>query len=272
MTVARAVAGATPAGAYPRLVAAGFRRYLAYWQASVAGLVTNVVFAMLRVAVLLGAVREAGTIAGYDEAAVTTYAWLSQGLFAVVLIWGDGELADRVRSGDVVVDLARPWNLQLAVLATDLGRAAFAACLRVAPPVLLGAALFPFDWPDHWWTWPLFAVSVVLATAVSSAARFLVDLATFWLMDVRGLAALYGILGGLLSGLTLPVSFFPDWAATAVWYTPFPAMLQTPVDVFGERAGLLAGLAHQVLFLLVLVGVGAMVQRAAERKLVVQGG
>lgn len=270
MTVA--VPRRTAAGAYPRLIAAGFRRYLAYWQASLAGLVTNVVFALLRVAVLLGAVREAGTIAGYDEAGVATYAWLSQGLFAVVLIWGDGDLAGRVRSGDVVVDLARPWNLQLAVLATDLGRAAFAACVRVAPPVLLGAALFPFDWPEHWWTWPLFTLSVVLATAVSSTARFLVDLSTFWLMDVRGLASLYGILGGVLSGLTLPVSFFPDWAATAVWCTPFPAMLQTPVDVFGERPGIAAGLAHQVFFLVVLLGAGALLQRAAERKLVVQGG
>ena len=66
---------------------------------------------------------ERGTVAGYDLATAITYVWLGQGLLAVVLLWGDTEFSDRVRSGDIVVDLGRPWDLQTALLATDLGRA-----------------------------------------------------------------------------------------------------------------------------------------------------
>ena len=61
-----------------------------------------------------------------DLAAAVTYVWLGQGLLGVVLLWGDTELSRRIRSGDVVVDLGRPWDLQLALLCTDLGRACHA--------------------------------------------------------------------------------------------------------------------------------------------------
>ena len=84
--------------------------------------------------------------------------WLGQGLLAVVLLWGDTEFSDRVRSGDVVVDLGRPWDLQTALLATDLGRAGAAVGMRLLPPVALGALFFPFRWPERPLTWLLFAV------------------------------------------------------------------------------------------------------------------
>ena len=45
------------------------------------------------------------------------------------------------------VDLGRPWDLQLAMLATDLGRAAHAVLIRLLPPVAIGALFFPFRWP-----------------------------------------------------------------------------------------------------------------------------
>jgi ABC-2 type transport system permease protein len=257
---------------YLHLVRAGFRRHSVYLAASLAGLFTNTVFGFLRVSVLLAVVEQTGSAAGYDAADTGTFVWLGQGLLAVVMIWPDRELAQRVRSGDVAIDLGRPWNLQAATLAQDLGRAGHAMLIRFAPPVLFGALVLPFRWPQSPWTVLVFALSTVLAVVISFAARFLLDLAAFWLLDNRGVVTVYAAATGVLCGLTVPIAFFPDALRIALYATPFPAMLQTPIDVFGERGATTALLAHQVLWAALLLAAGQLVLSRATRKLVVQGG
>jgi ABC-2 type transport system permease protein len=257
---------------YLRLVGAGFRRHSTYRAASLAGLFTNTVFGLLRVAVLLAVVGPTGSTAGYDAADTGTFVWLGQGLLAVVVLWPDRELAQRVRTGDVAIDLARPWNLQIALLAQDLGRAGYAVLVRLAPPVAFGALVLPFRWPDNPWSVALFAVATVLAVVISFATRFLLDLTSFWLLDSRGVTTVYASAAGLLCGLTVPLAFFPDAMRIALYATPFPAMLQTPIDVFGERASAGALLAHQVVWAALLLAAGQLALARATRRLVVQGG
>src|SRR5262245_64769107 len=100
---------APSARAYLALAAAGFRRYATYRAAMVAAVVTNSVFGFLRFAVML-AVLDAGarTVAGYDEPQLATFVWAGQGLIGVVLLWAPPDLAERIRTGDVVTDLLRP--------------------------------------------------------------------------------------------------------------------------------------------------------------------
>ncbi|MCP3800301.1 ABC-2 family transporter protein [Allokutzneria sp. A3M-2-11 16] len=259
-------------GCYPHLAVAGFHRYSTYRSAAVAALTTNTAFGLMRIAVLFSVLGSRQQVAGYDAASIASYVWLGQGLLGVVILWGGHELADRVRSGDVAVDLARPWNLQFALLAEDYGRAGFAMLIRFVPPMLIGGMLFDLRWPQQEHTWALFALSIVLAVAMSFAIRFLLSLSAFWLLDARGVTAMYGLLGGIFSGLTVPLAFFPDWAYDALWWTPFPSLLQNTIDVFVERGSPLPLLAHQALWTVGLLVIGQLALRAAERKLVVQGG
>lgn len=261
-----------PPGSHLRLARAGFRRYAGYRAATIAGLVTNTTFGLLRASVLLAMIAGRGGTAGYDAAATVTYVWLGQGLLAVVSFWSGYDLAERVRSGDVVVDLARPWNLQAALLTEDLGRAWYHVLTRFLPPMTIGALLFGLRWPERPSTWFLFAGSVLLAVVVSFGLRFLLCLTAFWLLDTRGVIAVYGMAVGGLAGLAVPLSFYPDWAITALWCTPFPALLQSPIDVFLEHGDPWLLLAHQALWAVLVLAAGRLVQRAGERKLVVQGG
>jgi ABC-2 type transport system permease protein len=258
--------------AYLLLVRAGFQRHSTYLLATLGGLFTNTVFGLLRVAVLLTVAAEAGRATGYDAATSSTFVWLGQGLIAVVQIWGTGELADRVRSGDIAIDLSRPVDLQSAVLAEDMGRSAHAALFRFAPPVVFGALLLPFRWPQQWGTYPLFVASVLLAVVISSELRFLLDLSAFWLVDARGVRGVYNSIAGTLGGLTVPLAFFPDAVRGLLYATPFPALLQTPIDVFTERGSALPLLAHQLLWAVGLAAIGRLALARATRKLVVQGG
>ncbi len=257
---------------YLRLIRAGFRRYSTYWQAVVAGLATNVVFGFMRCAVLLTVFAGSAQVAGYDPSRTVTFVWIGQALIAVVLIWGNTDFGERVRSGDVAVDLLRPLDLQAALLAEDLGRAGFALLSRFTFPLLVGSVFFDLTLPGSALRWTAFGLSVLLAILVSFAIRFLLNLVAFWLLDWRGLLSLYGAVSAVLAGLAIPIAFFPGWARAAIWATPFPAIIQAPIDIALGTGTVLLLLAHQLIWAVALLAAGRLVLARAVRTLVIQGG
>jgi ABC-2 type transport system permease protein len=111
---------------------------------------------------------------------------------------------------------------------------------------------------------------------VSFACRFLVNATAYWLHDARGPIMLWTLSAGVLAGLYFPLRLLPDALAVTLWVaTPFPSILQTPLDVLVERdpPALQTGLVGlQAAWAGALLAVCVLVQRRAERKLVVQGG
>ncbi len=190
----------------------------------------------------------------------------------MVLLWANADFGERVRSGDVAVDLLRPLDLQAALLAEDLGRAGFALLTRFTVPLLIGLAFFDLTLPGSVLRWTAFGLSMLLATLVSFAIRFMLNLVAFWLLDWRGLLSLHAVIGGVLSGLVIPIAFFPDWARVAIWATPFPAILQAPIDVAIGTGAVPMLLAHQLTWAVALLAAGRLVLARAVRTLVIQGG
>jgi ABC-2 type transport system permease protein len=249
---------------YLLLAAAEFRRYSTYRLAIFAGVVTQSVFGFIRISVLFAAIAAAGgTLAGYDQRSASTYVWLGQALLAPIAIFGWIEIAERVSSGEIAVDFSRPVDLQLAWWARDLGRASFQLLSRGLPPLLIGAVTIGLTLPRSWTAYPLGVISPFFAVSISFMVRFLVNLIAFWTLDVRGFVGLYIVVVGPLCGLFVPVHLFPEWLRIIAYATPFPSMLQTPIDV-------LSGYVLDVLAALVVLA--RLVQWRAGHRLVVQGG
>ena len=261
--------------AYWETAVRGYRRYATYRGATFAGVFTNCIFGLMRGYVLLAVLAARPHVGGYGQTDAITYVWLTQGFIMIAYLWGWNELALRIVSGDVAVDLSRPIDFQGYWLASDLGRALYHAIFRGIPPFLLGAVLFHLGIPTQPVTWLAFAVSTVLAVMISFALRFIVNLAAFWLLDYRGLLNVMGIAWTFLAGFIVPLSFLPDGPRQALQALPFAGMVQVPIDVFlGKREGidLLGALAFQAVWAAALLLLGRVVLSAATRKLVVQGG
>jgi ABC-2 type transport system permease protein len=253
----------------------GYRRYAAYPVATWAGVFTNTVWGFLLAYVLLALYRGRAEIGGYDAAETVTYVWLGQALIGTLNVFGWTDLAQRIRLGDIATDLARPVHPLRAGLAFDFGRAAYQTVYRGVPPFIVGALVFDLTGP----TSPLVAVgfvaSVVLAVVVSFAFRVLYNLAAFWLLDYRGPMLLAVTVSLFFSGFVIPVRFFPDWLATLAHATPFPSLVQLPVDVFlGKARGveLVATLVIQAAWGAALLAACYGVFAVGTRRLVVQGG
>lgn len=254
------------------IAASSFRRYLRYRIAIVSTMLTNCVFGLVRASLLMAAVSGAGgEIAGFDALQASTYVWLGQCLVGVIPLWAFTDVADRIKSGDIAVDLLRPTPPVGAWLAADYGRSASALLVRVAPMLALGALTTGLALPTHPAVWLLALVSLLLAVTVSYLGWLLVNLLALWVLEVRGYATLYMIVMNTLCGLIVPVTWFPDWLLAIVSATPFPSMFQAPIEVAMGTAGA-ATLAVQLLWVLILGAAAQLALRQGLAKVVIQGG
>ena len=256
------------------------RRMRAYRAATFAGVVTNTVFGYILAYVLLAAVRdgpvESVGAGSFGTADAATFTFVGQGLLVAVGVMGTTyEMADRVKSGEVAFDLARPHDYQGWWAAVAYGRASFLLWARGLAPFALGALAFDLSLPPAAWVWPAFALAVVLAIGVAFAWGFLLQLTAFWIVDVRGPNQLGWVAAQVMAGTFVPLALFPDGAERVLRLLPFASMIQVPIEVYlGLYRGfdLLVVYGVAVAWLVVLVAAGRLVMARAERRVVVHGG
>ncbi|UQA34198.1 ABC-2 family transporter protein [Streptomyces sp. HNA39] len=263
---------------YAVVAAGGFRRFATYRTATAAGVFTNTVFGFVLAYTYIALWDERPQLGGYDMSQALTYVWIGQALLAACAMMGGGfedELMERIRTGDIAVDLYRPADLQLWWLAGDVGRAAFQLLGRGVVPMLVGALAFDLALPGSPWIWLAFLLSVLLGIVVSFAVRFLVALSAFWLLDGAGAAQMSWLLGLFFSGMLLPLPLFPGLLGEVARLLPWSSLLQIPADVFlGKYSGwqLLEAYAFQGAWAVALLLAGRLLQSVATRRVVVQGG
>ena len=83
------------------------------------------------------------------------------------------------------------------------------------------------------------------------------------------------VVSTFLAGLYVPVALFPDWLGTLAHATPFPSVLQVPIDIVSGRlapADAVSALAVQCFWVAGACLMGRLIMAAGRHKLVVQGG
>ncbi len=263
---------------YAVVAVGGFRRYATYRVATAAGVFTNTVFGFIMAYTYTALWEQRPQLGGYDVSEALTYVWLGQALLMTCAMMGGGfedELIERIRTGDIAIDLYRPADLQLWWLAGDLGRAVFHLMGRGIVPMVFGALAFDLALPASPLTWIAFLVSVALGVVVSFAVRYLVALSAFWLMDGSGVLQICWLSGMFFSGMLLPLNLFPGALGEVARALPWSSLLQVPADVFLGRHtgwGLAGAYAFQAGWALALLAAGRALQSVATRRVVVQGG
>jgi viologen exporter family transport system permease protein len=264
-------------GVYWAIAVRSFRRFSTYRIATLSGAFTNTVFGFIFCGVYLTLWHARPGLGGYDVSDALTFVWLQQGLLVPTGIMGATttiELGERVRTGEIAVDLYRPTRLMIWWMSVDAGRAAFQLIARGGLPLLVGSLVFDLSWPTSVWQWLAVLVAISLGVLVSFGVRYLVALSGFWITDSRGLEGLALVLSLFFSGATLPLVVFPGWIGEFARATPWAATLQVPVDVWLGRnpGGVGSALAFQLLWVAVLGVAGLLATSLATRKVVIAGG
>ncbi|SDR87135.1 ABC-2 type transport system permease protein [Actinopolymorpha singaporensis] len=214
-----------------------------------------------------------GEVAGADVRTAVGYAVLGLTIAGVLNTSPYHSIASRVREGLIGVDLTRPIGLLTQNLAFQTG-AVLAGLPTVAvglgTGLVVGGLAPPRDPGAAGW----FAVSLLLAFAVSQLTTMLMALTSFWTMEVGGINMTFFVVRTFMSGAILPLWFMPGWLQAVAGALPFQASAYTPLAIYFGRppGGLLPALGVQVLWIVVLGGLCAWVWSRARRRVVVQGG
>jgi ABC-2 type transport system permease protein len=261
---------------YVEVARATARRMTTYRGATFAGVFTNTVFGFLLAYVLLAVFRERAAIGDFDATDAVTFTFLAQGLAMPIGVFGsDLEQSQRILTGEVAIDLCRPYDYQGWWAAVAYGKAWFYVWARGIPPIVVASLFFDVRLPDRWWVWPAFAVAVFLGVGIAFALRFIIQLLSFWIVDVRGPNQIAWVVAGFLGGMFGPIVLFPDSIEPTIRALPFASMIGIPIEVFLEahRGGdLVLVLTVQIAWLCALICAGRVLLARATKKLVIAGG
>jgi ABC-2 type transport system permease protein len=261
---------------YLQLARIAFQRKAVYRMANVSGIAVNAFFLMLHAQVLIGFFRARGTASGWSANDAVLYFMASESLLLAIGIFPDWNynLAERLRTGEIVSDLVRPLVLYWREVAERFGTAAYYLLTRAPAVFAVGWLIYGFV-PPLRWELALFPLSLALAVAVSSGLWFVACSAAFWRERANGEILAILLVNSFLGGVFVPLDFYPEplrWLSDAL---PFRATLYTPVALFaGKLSGpaLAFGLLHQAVWVAGMAWISLLLEGRGLRHIAAQGG
>lgn len=182
---------------------------------------------------LWNAVTADGPVAGFDQNGMTRYFVCTLIVRQLTGAWIMWELNFDIRSGALSQKLLKPIHPLWYAALTMIGAMPFR--MVVQAPLLLAVLLWR---PEAWRTpslvdFSLFVVSVGLAWLLSYLSQAFFGSLAFFMDRSMGLWSVWFALWMLFSGYIAPLGVFPAWAATALKWSPFNALLGIPVQLLG---------------------------------------
>jgi ABC-2 type transport system permease protein len=148
----------------------------------------------------------------------------------------DSEIASRFQSGDVVLDLLKPVDFHAQWMAQAFGETCFRILFFAAPMSMVLFPLFSVQLPTAV-DFLQFVTLFLLAFVINAELNLLAGTMSFFLEDITGLMSLKRNLIMLLSGLMVPLHFFPAWLAKLTMLLPFSLVSYYPTMAYVGRLG-----------------------------------
>ena len=204
-----------------------------------------------------------------------TYAALGVALAAAVEFQIGYEVQRRIVTGDIIIDLARPIDWQLGLLAQYFGMWIARFALVSIPAIVAATAAFNLQGPASLEAGLVFLPSVLLGTLVNFGIVFLIAQMAFLLTEIQGVQVVVLSTRQLLSGAFVPLWIFAPWVETVLGFAPFSSIHFAPIAIyvgFLEGADITLWLGRQLIWAVVLIGAGTLLSRRNLKRLAVQGG
>lgn len=255
-----------------------FLAMLAYRLRYFTGIVTYFVFVSVHYfiwqAVYAGK-GEGAVINGFTLPEMITYVavgWIARSMYFSDI---DEEIDEIVRSGQISVYLLRPVNFQAMMLSQAFGGTLFRVGFFTVPISVVILLCFPVSLPASFGSFVMFLLSLLVAFFIFAQINFLVGLLAFSLKSIQGIVRAKYYLIQFLSGLLLPLTFFPPALRQFLELLPFQTISYVPLQFYlGKLHGtaFFNAILHQVAWVIMLYLLGRICWERALRRLTIQGG
>ncbi|MGC1415649.1 MAG: ABC-2 family transporter protein [Candidatus Acidiferrum sp.] len=216
-----------------------------------------------------------GPIAGFSLPQILTY--VSVGWILRSFYWNtiDQEMAYEVIEGKIAMDFIKPVSVQWMWLARAMGESAFRLILLTAPTAIVIALLFPVLPPASKLNFVFFLIAAVGSFFIMGALNFIIGTCAIPLTSILALIRAKFWLIELLSGLLIPLNFFPRPLQIISSWLPFEHIAYTPLQIYLGRLSLsqtLRLLAVEYFWVVALIFLGHVWWMRATRKITIHGG
>lgn len=260
--------------AYLKFVSMAFQRTMAYRVEYYTGLLNAFLYIFIFTSVWKALIPEGGSMSGLTRNDMVAYAVLST-LIKTSFARHEGLLSSRIRSGEIAVDLMKPYNLPLMYFCDTSGVSLFQLFARSLPILFFSFFVFqislPVDLPTLLGFLPIYALAFILFFSlsffISSLAFFFVDIFPFWIA--------YFALITLTSGAIIPLDFFPAAIRGILNYTPFPYLFYVPTMFLLQKSltiGYPAIMAIYSILIATSMSIGIFTYLLGLKKLSIAGG
>lgn len=261
---------------YAEFIRIGFVNILAfrlrYYTGIITYLINVTVYYFIWRAVFASA---SGSIAGFSLPQILTY--VSVGWIIRSFYWNtiDQEMAYEVIEGKIAMDFIKPVSVQWMWIARAMGESAFRLILLTAPTAIIVTLLFPVLPPSCGLNFFLFLLAAVGSFFIMAALNFIIGTCAIPLTSILALIRAKFWLIELLSGLLIPLSFFPRPLQLISSWLPFEHIAYTPLQIYLGRLPLaetLRLLAIEYFWVVALLFLGHLWWIRATRKITIHGG
>jgi ABC-2 type transport system permease protein len=260
---------------YAEFSRVGFVNILAFRLRYFTGIITYFLNVTVYYFIWSAVYRGGISIAGYNLAQMITY--VSVGWMIRSFYWNtiDQEMAYEVIEGKIAMDLIKPVSVQWMWISRAIGESAFRLGLLTLPTAVVVALVFPVQGPASRENFLLFLVAVFGSFFLMAAINFMIGTCAIPLKSILALIRAKYWLIELLSGLLIPMSFFPDRVQKVLAWLPFEHIAYTPLQIYLgklDREMALRALGVQWLWVIMLLWLAHVWWERAARKITIHGG
>ncbi len=256
-----------------------FKTGLQYRAAALAGISTQLFFGIVYISVYVAFYQSDATSVPMPLDQLTSYLWLNQAFFALVYMWyKDKDILGLIKKGNIAYELCRPQDLYSMWTSKILGERISNLCLRCLPVLLIAVLLpYPFhlDLSITLTRFLIFIPSLILSAFLMVFLVLLYHIICLFTLDEKGVVNILMVMTDILSGLVIPIPFFPDFLQKICNVLPFRYVSDFPFRFYVGNITIqegLYGLLIQAIWIIILVILGRILMKIALKKTVVQGG
>ena len=183
-----------------------------------------------------------------------------------------------MKNGNLCYELARPKNLYFMWYFKVLGQRLANVVMRFLPLVIVVSLLpspFQLGGACSVSAFFLFLLSLGIGALLVTALSVLYPIITLRTLNEKGIVNIVIVLADILSGVVVPIPFFPEVLQDISRLLPFQYISDLPFRIYVGDIGISAGLGGiviQFIWLFLLIIIGFFIMKHSMKRVVVQGG
>lgn len=219
---------------YLKFISKAFQRSIAYKLEYYVGLMNAFLYIFIFTSVWQTVSKDnPNIIPGWTGDKLVIYAIFST-LIKVSFGRNESIISAKVKSGDIIYDILKPFSFVLMYFSDCIGVSLFQLFAR-AIPLLIFSFLFFGIVPDvSLITLFKFIPVYIMSFTIFILIGFLISSLAFFFTEVFSFYILYSALVTFMSGSVIPLSMFPEKLVHYINYTPFPYLFYYPTVIILE--------------------------------------